>query len=316
MKAILWTRRTDANLMAQVVDRPYIQHVVEQLITAGVTRIEFCLPAEYAPVAEHLGDGTRWGIQIIHHTGTASIASDSHETVLLGEATCLPQLPAPADGSWPTLFFHDEDRISRWTGWATMPAAYLHEFLQDGDDWRSACRALGLQAQKIFLDAPSLSTTTPKKVIEANRMALEGTFPGLHFEGEERSPGVWVARAVKLPAGVHIEAPCYIGEESWIGDGSHLGPHAVIGRHCVVEPGTVVCRSVVGEGTYLGKDLEVADSLVTRNVLHNVRWDAQIHIEERHVAGALLEGGFSMKWIALSTVVLLAGAILLVIKAL
>ena len=316
MKAILWTRRPQANLMAQVVDRPYIQHVVEQLIKGGVTRVELCLPTPLAPVAAHLGDGTRWGIEIVHHADATPLATDANETVLLGEASCLPQLPALGGSTWPTLFFHDEDRISRWTGWATMPAAAITEFLAAEDDWRTACRTVCLQAQKVFLDAPSLSVLTPKHVILANRIALEGAFPGLHFEGEERTPGVWVARAVKLPASVHISAPCYIGEESWIGENSRLGPHAVIGRQCVVEPGTVVCRSVVGEGTYLGKDLEVSDSVVSRNILHNVRLDAQIQIEERHVAGALLEGGVALKWIALTTAAALAAAATLIARAL
>lgn len=316
MKAILWTRRPEANLMAQVLDRPYIQHVVEQLIERGVTRIEFRLPAPFGPVASHLGDGTRWGIEILHHAETSPLETDCAESVLFGEASCLPKLPALDGNSWHSLFFHDEARISRWTGWAMVPASAVTEFLAAGEDWRTACRTLALQTQKVFLDGSSLCIATPKQVLQANRMALEGSFPGLYFEGEEHSPGVWVARAVKLPASAHVEAPCYIGEESWIGDGSRLGPYAVIGRQCVIEPGTVVCRSVVGEGTYLGKDLEVSDSVVSRNILHNVRWDAQVRIEERHVAGALLEGGFFMKWIALGTAAALAGAATLIARAL
>jgi len=316
MKAILWTRIPEADLMAQVVDRPYIQHVVEQLIQRGVTRIQFCLPAPLGPVAIHLGDGTRWGVDIVAHGDTTPLAAESSELILLGEVSCLPQLPVLSSTAWPSFFFHDEDRISRWTGWATMPASCVGEVLAAEDDWRTACRSLGLQVRKVFLEVPSLSIATPKQVIQANRMALEGAFPGLYFEGEQRSPGVWVARAVKLPASVHIDAPCYIGEESWIGDGSRLGPHAVIGRQCVVEPGTVVCRSVIGEGTFLGKDLEVSDSIVTRNRLYNVRWNAEIQIEARHVAGALLDGGFSVKWLALSIAALLVTAVLVAAKAL
>jgi hypothetical protein len=301
--------------MAPVMDRPFIQHVVEQLIPRGVTRVEFCLPSQAGAVAAHLGDGTRWGIEIVHHAEATTLAMDTNETVLLGEASCLPQLPSLSGNSWPTLYFHDEDRISRWTGWAATPASSLTPFFACEDDWRTACRTSGLQAQKVFLEPPSLSAASPGQVLLSNRIALEGAFPGLHFEGEERRPGVWVARAVKLPPGVSIEGPCYIGEESWIGDGSRLGPHAVIGRQCVVESGTVVCRSVVGEGTYLGRNLEVADSVVTRNILHNVRWDARIRIDDAHVAGALLEGGLSMKWIGLSTAAALAGGVFFLLGA-
>jgi NDP-sugar pyrophosphorylase family protein len=315
MKAILWAKRPDTNLMAQVVDRPFLQHVVEQLVERGITRIELRLADPNGPAAGLLGDGTRWGIEIAHITPDTSLETGNHETVLLGELSCLPQLPKLEANAWPSLFFHDENRISRWSGWTTLPAACVPEFLRADDDWRGACRASGVQVHKVFLDAPSLCVGTPKQVLLSNNIALEGRFPGLHFDGQETSAGVWVARGVKLPASVVVQAPCYVGEESWIGEGSHLGPHAIIGRQCVVEPGTSVCRSVVCEGTYLGRNLEVNDSVVTRNTLYNVRWDTEIRIAERHVAAALLEGGLPLKWILVLTATLLTCAAALIYRA-
>lgn len=312
--------------MSLVLDRPYVQHVIEQLVTRAVSRIEIFLRTHDSAVEALLGDGTRWGTKIVCRRlpglpaegdfAEACKGEEGDGLVLLGDLCYLPAIPAldttGATAVWPTLFFHDDDKRSRWTGWALVPARQLAGFacqVAGEADWRSAMSYCGLQLRKQFLDGPSLSASSPGRVLESNRIALDGRYPGLYFEAMEREPGIWVGRGVRIPPAAALTAPCYIGEDSWIGRGCRIGPYAVVGRGCAIEKGTVVSGSVVGEETYLGPELEIADSVVHRSLIHNVRLGAEVEIEEAHVASSLTSGSLVPQWLKLAAISLVLPAV-------
>jgi hypothetical protein len=300
MKALLWIP-PGTQPMAQVLDRPLVQHVVEQIVERGVRSITLLHGAVDAATAAHLGNGERWGIAITSRRVTgppsnadfeAACGTDDGEWTLFGNAARVSHIAAIGSdsASWNTLFFDEEEGVGAWSGWAVMQSADLPGFagrVAAGADWRAAVRETGLAIKKVFLDHPSLSAATPRDVLLANRRALDGEFPGLFFNGKERSPGVWVARAAKIAPSARLQAPCYVGEDAWIGADCRIGPYSVIAAGCVVERETAVARSVVYEGTFLGPELEVSDSCVNRNRIHNVRLGAEIEVGEAHVASAL-----------------------------
>ncbi len=171
-----------------------------------------------------------------------------------------------------------------------MPENLLGAFanqIMSGVDWRTAASRLSLSLHKVFLEDTSLSASGAAQTLASNRMALNGSFPGLSFYGNEREPGIWVARGAKVPASVKLKAPVFIGENAWIGEDCQVGPEAVIGQDCVIENGTSVCRSVVAAGTFLGHELEVKDSVVEHNRIENTRLGVELEIGEAHIASSL-----------------------------
>ena len=329
MKAILYVSQPEAQLMSQVLDRPYIQHVVEQLVRRGVDRIDLLLRASDKSAAALLGDGTRWGISIegrllaespSRWDFAACCDCDEKGLAVFGDLGRLPALPELGDADphtlKPAIYFHDENRSSRWTGWGLLPERDIPEFAATAvkhDNWRVALLECGVSVEKVFTEQPSLCVTTPRQVIESNRAALESEFSGLYFDGSERNSGVWIGRGAKVPATAILHAPCLIGEDAWIGEDCHVGPHAVIGRKCVVERDTRVCRSVVAEGTYLGPGLDVADSVVVRNKIHNVRLDADLEIDEPHVDSNLMQGPLLPTWLRVTLFTILIASVLLMV---
>lgn len=302
MRAILWMSQNQGQPMAQLLDRPFVQHVVEQLVERGVTRIELYARPSDDEVVRLLGDGARWGIEIqcLPVERLEEACGESAQLVLFGNACCLPALPSLKESAKPAIFFHDESQISRWSGWVLAPERPLADFVQrilDGGNWREAIRAARLQVEKVFLEGPSLCACSGQDILDANRVALDGGYPGLFFDGTERQPRVWVAKGAKVPDSAVLQSPCYIGHDAWIGEDCRVGPHVVIGRECAVERGTAICNSVVGEGTFLGHNLVVADSVVNRNRIHNVRLDATLEIEEEYVASALTGGPIVSAWL-------------------
>ena len=299
-KAIITIPNQPAHPLGQVLDRPFLQHLVEQLVHRGVGNFELLVPKDYTAVLALLGDGTRWGVRMEYrvmddNSGWSTIVNGSFactdDLVLVGNASHLPYLPefgaaGSLDGPWPAIYFDEYNSRTRWTGWVLLRQRDLLQFathLSQGTDWRRALREEALQVQHIFLDNQGLSCASDRDLLLANRAALEGQFPGLFFQGKEVQPGVWVARAVKIRDSVRYHAPCYIGEESWIGANCELGPYAVVGPRCVVARGTSVSRSIVAESTYVGPELEVTDSIVQHSRIHNVRLDSEIDIPDRHI---------------------------------
>lgn len=302
MKALLWIRREEVKPMAQLLDRPFIQHVVEQLVKRGITKIVIRVRPQDGDLERLLGDGTRWGIEISCVPGGNDASGpicmetqdEEQELVLFGDASCLAALPdLSAEAAEPSIYFHDENRITTWSGWALLRASDVSSFasiIAAGSDWRQATRSLGINLRKTFLEVPSLGASTAKQIVQSNMRALDGSFPGLFFDGVKQGAGVMVARGVRLASTTVLEGPCYIGQDSWIGEHCRLGPYAVVGRDCVVERGTEISRSVVTEGTCVGSGLRVADSLIVDNTVHNIRLNTAIEIEEEHLVSRLTEG--------------------------
>jgi carbonic anhydrase/acetyltransferase-like protein (isoleucine patch superfamily) len=304
VKAILWSTRAEADLMAPILDRPFIQHVVEQLVTRGVERIDVISSGRECGVQALLGEGARWGIEIaISEGGVAESCGTEADYVLVGDLACLPSLPdVLAEEAWPVLFFHDRDVRSYWTGWAILRAQSAAKFVSElaaGAPWRTALTNTSLQVRKTFLDRSSLSTCSAADIIEANRIALDGRYPGLYYDAVEQNAGIWIARGAKVPPTAVLQAPCYIGQNAWIGAGCRIGPNAVIGSEAVVEKGTEVSNSVVAAETYIGPELRIADSIVRGNEIHNVRLGTRIEIEEDHVVSSVASSPLMPAWMKL-----------------
>ena len=80
-----------------LVDRPFIQHVVEFLVEGGITRFEFVLSHLPEKIENFLGDGSRWGCTFkFHLERDPSHPYDILKTLHLGEDTG-PILLAHAD---------------------------------------------------------------------------------------------------------------------------------------------------------------------------------------------------------------------------
>lgn len=300
MKCFLIAAGRTELLLGPVLDRPYLQHVVEQLVGRGVKSMRILLQRDKKEVRDLLGDGSRWGFSIEYRLSddeptwsdlSAAVAVEKEGMILAGNSGRLPKFPSEVEdakggGGWPAVYFDEEQFCSRWTGWVLMNRDDLAAFaasIASGLELRDALRKDALRTRKVFLEGASLSCESEKELLRSNRVALEGQFPGLFFRGNEVLPGVWMARAAKVPQSVTFHAPCYIGEEAWIGAGCEVGPHAVIGPRCIVGKGTAIARSVISADTYVGAELEVKDSLASGERLHNVRLGTELRIEESHI---------------------------------
>jgi mannose-1-phosphate guanylyltransferase len=88
----------------------------------------------------------------------------------------------------------------------------------------------------------------------------------LKLDAEEREPGIWIGRNVRLGNGVLLLPPVLAGDDVTIGDGAVVGPYSVIGKGCKIGKGANILHSIVWSDCRLPDGVRVEDSIVGQGV--------------------------------------------------
>jgi lipopolysaccharide/colanic/teichoic acid biosynthesis glycosyltransferase len=295
-----------------LIDRPFIQHVVEHLVSRGVKELEVVLCQFPEKFKQLLGDGNRWGTKIRYHLVKdplipyGSVRFVEVETrddpVLLVHADRLPQADflSAKPSSWsdgPALYVW-EDRSNGgsgkrpdWSGWGWLGGKCRAE-LPDGLDEEGLLNYLlsFSGCNTIILDsAKSINVQSYPGLLSAHRAVLSKRITGLMMTAREIESGVWLSRNVQLHPTAQVKPPVYIGENCNIGMGVRMGPYAVVGDNCVIDAKSTITDAVIFSESYVGEALELRDSLVARNRLINVRLESEVTVTEDFILGSLTE---------------------------
>ncbi|HHO75105.1 MAG TPA: NDP-sugar synthase [Deltaproteobacteria bacterium] len=290
-----------------LVDRPFIQHVVEYLVGNGFHELDIILDHLPEMIESLLEDGTRWGCRIRFHLlrKTSSIGKtirlihqrSGEETILLAEATKLPEVDLlqsrPVFGmNSPVLFCTSNDSkgsSQEWTGWAWLTLKCTLD-LPDRCDKKGLELALLEKARHKKNTIPvshCIDINTYKGILESHRIMLDKDFQGMLLRGKEVEEGIWLSRNVILHPTAKINPPVYIGRNCRIGKRVQLGPYASIGRNCVLDEHASAENAVVFPNTYVGEALELDNVIVDRNLLINIRLDSEALITDPFILSGM-----------------------------
>ena len=298
-----------------LLDRPFIQHVVEFLVEGGMTRFEFVLSHLPEKIEGFLGDGSRWGCTFRFHLArdpshpydilkTLHLGEDAG-TLFLAHADRLPlvdlEQTRPANPiEEPVMFFSPPIRridpsaensqdTRQWTGWAWVPADILKNLPKGLDEGalEAHLASTGQSKGSLVQLSNSLSVRSYGDVLASQATVLGKEFKGLLLGGKEADESIWLSRNLTLHPMATLNPPVYIGENCRIGKETSLGPNAVIGKDCVLDSDCTVTNSLIFPGSYVGEGLELDEVLVDKNRLINVKFGAAVSISESFILGGL-----------------------------
>jgi hypothetical protein len=323
--------------MLPLMDRPFIQHVMETLVNQGCNRFEVVLGHLPETLEALLGDGNRWGVDIRYHLVRrpdrpyrplkllGERPEMNHPALLvhadrLVRADIIGSKPSsPADG--PVLYCFGDDTAPssqsqrQWSGWAWLTRDCLAGVPEDSDE--NQLKAFLEEHAGSRIEAADrfkpLSVQSGGDLVASHRGVLAQKKSGLMVRGIEVEEAVWLARNVSLHPTARLIPPLYIGENCRIARGVRIGPDAVIGHNCVLDEKSTVSRSVVFPGSYVGEALELSDAIVDKNCLINVRVGSEITIREDFILGSLADKQLRRGW---NRILSQATAILLLLPAL
>jgi lipopolysaccharide/colanic/teichoic acid biosynthesis glycosyltransferase len=297
-----------------LLDRPFVQHVVEFLIGLGATEFDFVLSRMPEKIEQLLGDGTRWGSAFRYHLAREAarpypllrtiLAGAKGEPVMFVHANRLPLVQLPKGPSPGAVFCWREpspppggDPLT-WTGWAWLPAPVVAD-LPDGMDEQALGRRLvgAAQGQEGVVEvARPLGVTSYHELLDSHRRVLGGEFPGLMLSGREVDKGIWLSRNVSLHPTARLAPPVYIGENTRIAGGVQLGPNVVVGRDTILDSHSIVADSVIFPGSYVGEALQLDHAIVDKNCLVNAQVGAAVSVTDDFILGSMSEKTLS-PWI-------------------
>lgn len=312
--------------MLPLVNKPFIQHIVETLVDRGVTEFDFALNHLPEKIEHFLGTGARWGSRFRFHLARdasrpygvlkAVAAADPLKPILLVHADRLPQLPESfasqierTDEQSPLMYclhkmadsMAEQEQAAgyEWTGWAWLPAEFIANLPGDllgnlpGHLNESGLESHLMTAalkQKSVIEVPHmLGIRSYEELLAAQAAVLNKKFNGLMLAGHEADPGIWLARNVSLHPTAELIAPVYIGENCRIGMGTQLGPDTVVGNNCVLDARCTATNSVIFSGSYVGEALELEDVIVDKNLLVNARLGAAVSVADDFILGSLAD---------------------------
>ncbi len=313
-----------AGALIPLVDRPFIQHVVEFLVAAGVQEFDFVLSQSAQAYEELLGDGARWGVSFRFHLARdvrrpyrilrALGLESSSQTLLLAHGDRLPRIALEAVSAPCWYGTPETGEAQTWSGWALLDGAILAE-LDDQADEAALSELLARKKATGQMRAETvpvvLSAQTAGLLLESHWAVLNGAFPDLLLTGREVEPGIWLSRNISLHPTARIAPPAYVGENCRIEMGAQIGPGAVVGRDCMIDRRASVANSLVFKGSYVGEELELQDAVVDRNRLYNARVGVAVTVADNFILGSLEER--DMKPVLQALLHRLAAVVLLVL---
>jgi len=286
-----------------LIDRPFIQHIIEYLVSQRITEYDIILSHLPEKIESFLGDGTRWGCRFKYHLirkpsllfKTLKTLKEvrNNEQILLADTRTLPQVDVigtrpSRDSSSPLLYcrlnksYDFSEPRPIWTGWAWLPAQFIMG-LEDIREKRDVNSYILSEAEKkgSIIEAPqSLSVHSYSNVLLSHRMVLDKRFTGLMLTGKEIQDRVWLCRNITLHPSAKIIPPVYIGQNCHIAKGVRIGPHAVIGKNCMLDSYSTITNAVVFPDTYAGQHLDLKDVIVDRHRMVNVRLESEVSIAD------------------------------------
>ncbi len=261
-----------------LVDRPFLQHVIERLVDAGITEFDMVLDERTRGLPAYFGKGQRWGSSIEYHLPKYSNNPLAYLTTLIDPTHDEPILLATADAlhdfrqedlsrlsepGHPVHFACQETASTRnWAGWALVNGEFLASLPAKGD-----LETLADHLQRSGEADP------------VSNVLYAGTYAEL-LQAQQCVVKDQIARRAWVHPSVSLHGPVTIGANARIERGAVLGPNVVIGEGCVIGAGTCIQHSLICPKTYVGDGLDIRHSILEGEELFHTVLSASVTIRE------------------------------------
>lgn len=294
--------------MLPLLDRPFLQHIIERLVSNDITDISFLLSGFPEQVETFFSDGTRWGAAFEYHlvrnpeqplTTLKALLENRTEPVLLLWADRLPvhhSFHPPAGRNCAIHIWRDlPEHSAQFAGTAVIPAGELTKLNDRITIAELEQHLLELSREHALTVSKPLYWQSYSDILQSAHQIMDGSIENLMISGRPVNDNekVWLARNVVIHPTAAITPPIYIGEGTRIEEGVSIGPYAAVGPNCVLDSRSTVTDSIILRDSYIGERLEINRNIIFNKKLVNVNFDSVTDIPDNFILGNMTQGSFS-----------------------
>lgn len=282
--------------MVHLVDRPFVEHQVDRLREAGISRVVFSCGYRPDAIEDHFGDGSDRGLTI-HYvvdpeplgTGGAIANAESalvaeRVVVLNGDILTDLDLRAMEDahaaaGGLASIALTPVEDPGAFGLVRLHPDRSVEEFVEKPapDDLRPGEPYL-INAGTYIFEREALAMIPPGRKVSVERE----TFPAIARTGrlfghpdacywrDIGTPASYLQASIDVLTGaVRSDSPRpgpYLGEGADVDPEAEVGPGSAIGADCTVASGAIVADSVLGPGTSVARGAHLSGAIIGAGV--------------------------------------------------
>lgn len=287
--------------MLPILNRPIIEHVIEQCLDAGLGPIRVAVVELPRPVRQFLGQGERWGVDIEISTFKDACSNERALQKLAGDEPCLI-VPAEAliDLDLTELMEFHKKKGNK----CTRALAYKKDSTPQErfSERESGARPLGdpvdtgimvahppfedlLSIDDFVFDGDWIRVQNPAQLWEANQAAVRGRFPRLRKMAARQEGDKWFGHHCVIHPLASIGEPVFIGNHTRLGPGCEILDGAVIGDGVIVDSQATVKSSLVMDHTYVGANTNVEERIVRGKLIVNIRTGNAMEVVDPIILG-------------------------------
>ena len=276
-----------------LLGRPFVLHVLEQIVLTGITEIDVILdtprPLDYERA---LGTGDRHGTVLRYHLvrdpdrpgphlrrfKDARLLALAHRVVNASQLVERVKVP-----SRPIVWCASVGDASGWSGWASLPAGTFSDLPEDVDQKGLAAWLVERGEQHGLLAAvrPLLAADDAARLLRAQDTAFHSDF--LQKRGTSLPGDIRLGRNVNIDPAARLIGPVFIGDHVRVGAGAVVGPHAFVGAGAVIGRDTVLRHAVVTRRTCVGERLDIENAIASGNGLVHAGHAAEVRINDPYI---------------------------------
>ncbi|MFH1377567.1 MAG: NDP-sugar synthase [Planctomycetota bacterium] len=282
--------------MLEIAGRPVIEYWLTQFAEQRVRRVCLCVGHQSASVADYIGQGEKWGINVVQSVereplGTGAALARIHPESGTAYVALYGDIVGAADLRWmrdqhteasrpATRFITDDGACIGWIIDGGLFAGIPDHQALDIETHLGSSR---LNISTIVIPGAFADINTPDDLINAQRRVLTGELlPSPVVVCDE--PGVHIGKNVALQDGVRLIAPVFIGNDVTVMKDAVIGPNVGISKGCVIERNAHIANSAVQPGTFIGQSITIQDAVARPYQVVNRNGSDVNHIEQ-HLVG-------------------------------
>ncbi|WP_299791133.1 NDP-sugar synthase [uncultured Shewanella sp.] len=314
MQAIIFANRLGDELsplnrhycpaLLPVGNKAVIEYTLEDISSAGITQVKLVISPQAREIEQHLGTGNKWGVDIEYFLSkpqeqTTSVLKrlslDTEEKLLLarGDIFRSPSIGQFIEFSkaFPDNFVQAK-MANQKAGMMLLPAALPHVA---NLNWPLAGQSCGEAVVTLVLHGHCCMLDSFQSYIDTNLSLAANQYPSL-------TPMERCYQSANPEQDFYVGAKAHTGQlnkqSGWgiIGANARIDPSVtlkngvLVGSNCLIDRETTLNNSLVLPHTYVGENLEIRDSILSKNLLINVRSGATLEIDDQALIGSSQAG--------------------------